>query len=113
MQLIGYAADINIMGRMKRAVSEVYEELKEKAKEAVLNIRVEKIIAVVQTRRTKSISEILTIKDHGAEVVMSFKYLGTVINATNDTTDKIKARILVTNKAYSSVQSEVRSKQIN
>jgi len=32
-----YADDINIMGRWKRAVSEVYEELKERAKELALN----------------------------------------------------------------------------
>jgi hypothetical protein len=40
VQLIGYADGINIMGRMKTAVSEVYEELKERAKKAVVNIRV-------------------------------------------------------------------------
>jgi predicted amino acid-binding ACT domain protein len=32
----------NITGRTKRAVSEVYEELKDRAKEVGLNIRVEK-----------------------------------------------------------------------
>jgi uncharacterized membrane protein YkvA (DUF1232 family) len=44
LQLVGYADDINIMGRMKRAVSEVYKVLKERAKEAVLNIRAQKNI---------------------------------------------------------------------
>jgi ribosomal protein L39E len=32
LQLIGYADDINIMGIMKRAISESYSELKERAK---------------------------------------------------------------------------------
>jgi len=53
VQLTGCADDIDVMGRMKRAVSEVYEKLTERAKEVVLNIRVEKIFAAVQTRRTK------------------------------------------------------------
>ena len=42
VQLIGYADDTNIMGRTKRAISEVYGELKERAKEVGLNINVEK-----------------------------------------------------------------------
>jgi sorting nexin-29 len=112
VQLIGYADDINIMGRVKRAVSEVCEEMKERAKEVVLNIRGEKIFAVVQNRKTKRISETLTVKGRGVEVVRSFKYLGTVINNTNDTTDKIKDRILAANKAYSSLQTVFRSNQL-
>jgi predicted amino acid-binding ACT domain protein len=50
------------MGRTKVAVSEVYEELKERAKEVGLNIRVEKIKVMVQNRRTRRMREILTIK---------------------------------------------------
>jgi len=30
VQLIGYADNINIMGRIKRAISEVYKELKQR-----------------------------------------------------------------------------------
>jgi hypothetical protein len=40
VQLVGYADDPNIRGRMKIAVSEVYEKWKERAKEVGLNIRV-------------------------------------------------------------------------
>lgn len=43
LQLIGYANDINIMEIMKRALSEVHEELEDRAKEVGLNISVEKI----------------------------------------------------------------------
>jgi hypothetical protein len=42
VQLIGYEDDINIMGRRKRDISEVYSELKERAKEVGLNINVGK-----------------------------------------------------------------------
>lgn len=42
VQLIGYADDINIMGRMIRALSEVCKQLKGRAKEVGLNIHVEK-----------------------------------------------------------------------
>ena len=104
MQLVGYADDTNVMGRMEIAVSELYKDLKERAKEAGLNIRVEKIRPTVQNRRTERIREILTIKDHDIEDVWSFKYLGTQINNTNDETEEIKARIVAANKAYSFLQ---------
>jgi hypothetical protein len=93
------------MGRMKGAVAEVYEELKEKGKEEVgLNITVTKTKAMVQNRRRR-ISEILTNEDHDIEVVRGFKYVGTVINNTNDETEEIQAA----NKAYSSLQTIFRS----
>jgi hypothetical protein len=63
--------------------------------------------------RTRTRSEILTFKDHDTEVVRSFKYLGTAIDNTNYVTKEIKARILVPNKAYSSLQPIFRSKQIH
>jgi hypothetical protein len=82
LQITGYADDINIIGINKRVVSEVYEELKERAKEAGLNMRTEKqkTQVTVQNRRTRTISEILPIKDHD----IGFKYLGTAISNTNE-----------------------------
>ena len=56
--------------------------------------------------------EHLTIEDHKIEVVRRFKYLGTVINDNNDETEEIRARIVAANKAYSSLQTIFRSKQI-
>ena len=51
VKLIGYADDINIMGRTKKAISEAYGELKERAKEVGLIVNVEKTKAMVQSRR--------------------------------------------------------------
>ena len=104
MQLTGYADDINTMERTKSAVSEVYEELQERAKEVGLNITVEETKDAVQNR-TRRISEILT------EVVRGFKYLGTVMNNTKDETEGIKSRILAANKACCSLQTVFRSKK--
>jgi hypothetical protein len=60
---------------------------------------------MVQTGRTRRISKILTIKGHDIEVVKSFKYLGTAVNNTNDEADEIKARKLLANKVYFSLQT--------
>jgi len=102
VQIIGYVDDINIMGRTKRAISEVYGELKERAKEKGLNINTEKTKAMLQSRRPGRRGT-LTVEDHAIEVVTRFKYLGMVLNATNEEKEEIQARILAANKAYSSL----------
>jgi len=100
------------MGRTKRAISDVYGELKEKAKEVVLIVNVDKRKAMVQYRRLGK-GGTSTVEDHKIEVARRFKYLGTVINDGSDETEEIRARILAANKAYSSLQTTFRSKQIH
>jgi hypothetical protein len=51
--LTGYVDHINIMGRTNGAVCDVYEELKERATEAGLNIRGKK--SMVQNRITTTV----------------------------------------------------------
>jgi len=67
---------------------------------------------VVQSRRFGK-GRTLTIEDHKIEVVRRFKYLGTVINDVNEEIEEIRAMILAANKAYSSLQTIFRSKQIH
>ena len=100
------------MGRTMRAISDVYGELKERAKEVGLIINVDKAKAMVQNRRLGK-GGTLTVEDHKIEVVRRFKQLGTVINDSNDEMEEIRARILAANKAYSSLQTIFQSKQIN
>jgi len=114
VKLIGYADDISIMGRTKRAISDVYGELKERAKEVGLIINVDKTKAMVQNRRLGKGST-LTVVAHKIEVVGRFKYeyLGTVINDSHDEEKEIRTSILAATKAYSSLQAIFRSKQIH
>jgi hypothetical protein len=112
VQLIGCADDINTMGKTKRAISEVYGDLKERAKEVGLNINVEKTKAMVKNRRPGR-KRTLTVEDHDIEVVTRFKYLGMVLNDTNEEKEEIPARFPAANKAHSSLQSIFQSKQIH
>jgi hypothetical protein len=66
----------------------------------------------VQSRRLEK-GRTLTVEDHKIEVVRRFKYLGMVINDVNNEMEEIRARILAANKAYSSLQTIFRSKQIH
>jgi len=100
------------MGRTKRAISDVYGELKEAAKEVGLVINVDKTKAMVQNRRLGK-GGTLTVEDHKIEVVRRFKYLETVINDSSDEREEIRAMILAANKAYSSLQTIFQSKQIH
>jgi hypothetical protein len=67
---------------------------------------------MVQSRRPGKVGTCI-VGDHKIEMVGRFRYLGTVINDTNNETEEIQARILATNKAYSSLHTIFRSKQIN
>jgi hypothetical protein len=71
VQLIGYSDDINIMGRTKRAISDVCGELKGTAKEVGFIIYVDKTKAMVQDRRLGK-GGTLTVEDHKIEVVRRF-----------------------------------------
>ena len=68
VQLIGYADDVNIMGRTKRAIWDVYDELKERAKEVRLIINFDSTKAMVQNRRLGK-EGTLTAEAHKFEVV--------------------------------------------
>jgi len=99
-------------GMAQRALSGVYGERKERAKEVGLIINVDKMKAVVQNWRLGK-GGTLTVEDHKIEVVRRFKYLGTVINDSSDEMEEIQARILAANKAYGFLQTIFRSKQMH
>jgi hypothetical protein len=68
---------------------------------------------MVQNRRRRRISEILTVIDHDIEVVRIFKYFGAAVCDTKDETQEIRARILVANKRRSCLQIMFISKHIH
>jgi hypothetical protein len=71
VQLIRYADDTKIMVRTNRAISEVYGELQERAKEVGLTVNVDKTKAMVQNRRLGK-GGTSTVEDHKIKVVRRF-----------------------------------------
>jgi GTPase len=54
LQLLGCTDDINIVGRTKIAISEVYEELRKRAKEVGLKIVEKKMVENRKTGRRRN-----------------------------------------------------------
>ena len=77
-----------------------------------LSLMLKKTKAMVQSRRPGK-GRTWTAGDHKIETVRRFRYLGKVMNDTNDDTEEIRARILAANKAYSSMQTIFRFKEIH
>ncbi|KAJ4426844.1 hypothetical protein ANN_26643 [Periplaneta americana] len=103
-QLVGYADDINLMGRTTRTVKEIFEDLNREGKEIGLKISEQKTKVMVQARRRKLVPE-----GSKVEIVKEFKYLG--IHLTNKNEEM--AEIQTANKAYFSVLPIFRNRDIN
>lgn len=111
IQLLGYADDLNIIGRSVAAVKEAYGKLEESAKEIGLAINKEKtkVMAVTPGIPT-SLGNNLDMGNHNLEVVQSFKYLGSTVTEQNEEEIEIKNRIMQANRAYFSLSTILKSK---
>jgi flagellar motility protein MotE (MotC chaperone) len=72
VQLGGYADDMNIMGRMKRAVSEVYRQLKDRAKEVQRQLK-ERAKEVYRQLKDRAKEVYRQLKDRAKEVYRQLK----------------------------------------
>lgn len=85
VQLVGYADNLNILGRSLPAMKETFLELEEAAREIVLKINEEKTKMVMQSRRRGSrIGPNLTIGNYNFKVVRELPYLGSMVTSNND-----------------------------
>lgn len=101
VQLLGYADDVNIVGRSFLAAKEVYVELKEAAKDIGLNINEEKTKVMQQSRAGRfRIGRNITIDEHNLEVVDKTVYLGSTITKRNEEKEEVTRRILLANRAF-------------
>lgn len=113
-QVIGYADDINIVGRSVRAVKECYSEIKEAAKEVGLRINEEKTKVMLQARVNRpTLGNNLTIDEHKLEVVDHFAYLGSTVTNKNEELEEISRRILLGNKTFFAQRKLLKSRAIH
>jgi hypothetical protein len=114
-QLLAYADDTDIVGRTTRAMSESFLRMEEAAYAMGLGINETKTKYIVITNkeaRRSYVGKNLIIGDDNFEVVEEFKCLGTLINAENNVSEKIKKRIIASNRNYHGLHKKLKSKYI-
>jgi Reverse transcriptase (RNA-dependent DNA polymerase) len=116
IQLLGFADDVDIVGRNIRAVTDAYSRMEREANKIGLQVNEDKtkLLMVAASERTKNlVGSHLTIGDKRFEVVNEFVYLGSLISNKFDTSIEVKRRILAAQRAYFAVRHLLTSKRIS
>ena len=115
-QLLGFADDVDIVGRNIRAVTDAYTKMEKEANKIGLRVNEDKtkFLMVSASERTKHlVGSHLKIGDKSFEVVSEFIYLGSLISNNFNTSLEVKRRILAAQRAYFSVKHLLRSNKIS
>jgi endonuclease/exonuclease/phosphatase family metal-dependent hydrolase len=115
-QMLGFADDIDIIGRNIRAVCDAYLKLEKEANRIGLRVNEDKtkFLMVSPSERTKSlVGTHLKVGDKRFEVVKQFTYLGALVNDNFDTSEEVKRRITNASKAFYGTKHILRSKNVS
>ena len=116
IQLLGFADDVDIVGRNIRSVTDAYSRLEREANKIGLRVNEEKtkfLMVAASERSRNHVGSHLSIGDKRFEVVNDFVYLGSIISNNFDTSLEIKRRILAAQRAYFAVRHLLTSKKIS
>ena len=112
-QLLGYADDIDIIGRTERAVIETFVKIKEKAMSVGLAVNESKTKYMMSTKnesRRHQLGQTVNADICNFEVVEEFIYLGANINSANDICVEIRRRIVLANRCFYGLKKQLASK---
>lgn len=114
-QILGYADDIDIIGRSTLAVKEAFVQIEAAATSLGLQVNEgkTKYMAASSASTTRDIGTSITIGDHNFEVVQQFTYLGSRVSTDNNITEDIRARVLAANRAYFSLIKPLKSRNVS
>jgi hypothetical protein len=111
-QILAFADDIVIVGRSMRDMVQCFTRLADAASELGLVVNEEKTKYMLVSKNPRNIQEIIQINNHTFEQVKEFTYLGSLVNATNTTSDEIKRRIAIANRTVHGLQRHLKNKNI-
>ena len=114
-QILGYADDIDIIGRRKNDVAESFLEIEKAAGHMGLKINASKTKYMLASRNESSLQSIgqnVTIGSYDFEVVKEFVYLGSSVNSSNKTSDEIIRRIVLGSRCMYGLNYLLRSKHL-
>jgi hypothetical protein len=112
-QLLGYADDLDIMGRNMEVVKEKFLALDRKGSDLGLKVNDAKTEYMIVTPSNRQYGPSITIETHTFKMVNQFVYLGSQLNTDNNITDEIKRRITLGNRSYFSLLKLFRSKSVS
>jgi Reverse transcriptase (RNA-dependent DNA polymerase) len=116
VQMLGFADDIDIIGRNIRSVTDAYSKLEKEANKIGLHVNEDKtkFLMICPSQRTRDIvGSHLEIGDKRFEVVKEFTYLGVQVNDRYDTSIEVRRRITSAQRAFYGIKHLLRSKNIS
>lgn len=112
-QLLGFADDLDIIGRSMDVVKEKFVSLDRKGTDLGLKVNDAKTEYMIVTPSNRQQDQNVTIGTHTFKMVNQFVYLGSQLNTDNDIMDEIKRRITLGNRSFFSLLKILRSKSVS
>ena len=112
IQILGYADDLDIVGRSERSIRDAFTSLDTEAQQMGLKINESKTKYMEVTRKPSKI-EFFEIAGYKFKKVTEFKYLGSLITSDNNMSTEIHHRLLTANRCYYGLQKQLRSHHIS
>src|ERR1700744_2146139 len=111
-QLLGFADDLDIMGRNMEVVKEKFVALERKGSDFGLKVSDTKTEYMVMSPSNRQYGQNVTMNGPTFKVVDNFVYLGSQLNSDNNIVDEIKRRITLGNRSYFSMLKILRSQSV-
>ncbi|KAG8239415.1 hypothetical protein J437_LFUL012751 [Ladona fulva] len=112
-QIVGYADDLNILGRSVPSIKEAFGNLETGAKDLNLKVNEHKTKFLLQSRKHRvGNGQNITIGNYNFEGVNNFTYLGSNVSSDDDETKEIRKRIDAANRAFYSLLPVFKSKNV-
>ena len=113
-QLLGYADDLDLIGRNVDTVKENYTRLEEKDKEFGLKVSDKKTKYMTTALSDgRPLNHMLEVNGKRFETVDSFIYLGSQVNSDNNIGEEVRRRVTLGNRSFYSLQKLFRSKTLH
>ena len=112
-QLLGFADDLDIIGRNMEAVKDKFMSLERKSTDLGLEGNDAKTEYMIIPPSNRHQEQNVTIDTHTFKMVNKFVYLGSQLNSDNDIADEIKRRVTLGNRSYFSLMKILKSKSVS
>ncbi|CAK1591299.1 unnamed protein product [Parnassius mnemosyne] len=113
VQILGYADDLDVIGRSLPAMESAYLALEKSAAEAGLQVNMAKTKYLKASKDQQILLQGVNIGNNTFASVNDHVYLGSLVTDNNDVSSEISRRIMAANKCYFGLLRYLRSKLLS